>query len=414
MLERLLRFVKLYLAAKPRLVFLFLILRNYLSSSVFIPQIPTDWLDRRRILFVDGSTPRCDSDAGSLSIVQFMELFANHGWQVHLWPFDQKDLPQARQDLQQKGIDIILPPSTRNSFKSWMRRHSERYDVVFVSRPALAAVLLPWLRDQKAKLAYYGHDLHGVRFKQEALITGHLELGLLSHEYSRLERRICSAFDCSYYPSGQEVMLMNSALPDATIKELPPYAIDVDDLTDPAPPTGAHLLFVGNFKHLPNVDAANWLLEEIWPCLRQRLRGAHLTIAGGKPPASLIERAQSSSGDVTLTGWISDQELQETYRSSRIVIVPLRFGAGVKHKVIAAVVQGCPVVTTEIGLQGLPELRDVVGLAGNAQEFTKECEQLVSNNELWISRVCFARRALSTRFSRESMWRALKDLHDDT
>ena len=368
----------------------------------------------RTILFVDGSTPQGDRDAGALSIVQFMHLFVDHGWQVHLWPFDQVDRPEARASLERNGIHVILSSRRADAFRRWMRRHARQYDVVFVSRPALAAFLLPWLRQLACKFAYYGHDLHGERFKQEAMLTGQRELLLLARQYSHLERAICAAAACSYYPSAEEVHVMKMAVPQATIKELPPYAFDFLHLEPPVPPAKAHLLFVGNFEHLPNLDAALWLLDELWPRIRERLGEAHLTIAGARPPASLIQRVHACSGDVTLTGWISEQRLQELYQCSRIVVVPLRFGAGVKHKVVAAIMQGCPIVTTDVGLQGLPELEGVVGLANNASEFARECENLIGNDHLWSSRVRSARTALASRFSRDSMWRALQDLHHDT
>lgn len=412
MLRRSLRFLKLYLAGKSSYVYLFLIVRGWLYSRAFSSQLPDRRL-ARTILFVEGSTPQCDRDAGSLSIIQFMQLFASHGWQVHLWPFDQIDNLQARSDLERKGIDVILSSRRPDALRTWMSRRASQYNVVFVSRPALAAFLLPWLRNRIGKFAYYGHDLHGERFLQEALLTGHCELRLLSRKYRKIEREICLTADCSYYPSAQEVQIMKASLPEASIKELPPYVFDSFDLEIPVPSAGAHFLFVGNFEHLPNLDAALWLLNEIWPSLRERLGDAHLTIAGSRPPADLIQRARPDCDNVTITGWISDQRLNELYRASRVVVVPLRYGSGIKHKVISAIMKGRPVVTTDIGLQGLPELEDSVGLACNNLEFVRHCELLVNNEQLWSSRVLSARTALAARFSRESVWKALQDLHQD-
>lgn len=343
-----------------------------------------------------------------------MQLFADHGWQVHLWPFDQLDRSPARSDLEKKGIQVILSSRRSDAFDDWIVRNPGLYDVVFVSRPALAAFLLPSLRRCTATFAYYGHDLHGERFQQEAMYTGHRELLFLSRQYSKLEQLICAAADCSYYPSAEEVLVMKRAVPSAKIKELPPYAFDHLHLELPCPPANAQLLFVGNFDHIPNLDAALWLLDQIWPWIRGRLPSAHLTIAGARPPASLARRAESLGGEVTITGWIPDQYLHELYRTTRIVVVPLLFGAGVKHKVVAAIMKGCPVVTTDIGLQGLPELEDVVGLANNPREFAKECERLVVEDVLWFARANAARQALASRFSCDSMWRALEDLHTDT
>jgi glycosyltransferase involved in cell wall biosynthesis len=414
--ERFKRFLKLDLASRPRLIFLLLMLRHLFASKATHIPLPLEGDcegSAPAILFVDGSMPRDDRDAGAVSICQFMQLFVDHGWQVYLWPFDQIDQPELRSELASMGIRVVLSSRRAAALPNWLHGNAARFDVVFVSRPALAAYLLPWLKKRHFQLVYYGHDLHGERFAQEAALTGYWELGRLARRYHMLEKYICGAVDLSFYPSVQEVDALKSAVPEAKIMDLPPYGFDFSTLAAAVPPAGAQLLFVGNFGHLPNVDAAIWLVDEIWPSISKLMPEAKLVIAGSAPPASLRRRVQRSKLGITLTGWVSKQRLDALYRESRAVIVPLRFGAGVKHKVVSAVVRGCPVVTTEIGLQGLDELISIVGLAHDPFEFSKQIQPLIDNDQLWISMVQSARNALSSRFSSDTMWKALRNLHQE-
>lgn len=416
MFERFKRFLKLDLASRPRLIYLLLTLRHFFAPRATHVSLPVEGdtePSAPAILFVDGSMPRDDRDAGAVSICQFMQLFVDHGWQVYLWPFDQIDRPELRSYLSSKGIRVVLSSRRAAALPNWLHGNAARFDVVFISRPALAAYLLPWLKNRQFQLVYYGHDLHGERFAQEAVLTGYWELGLVARRYHMLEKYICGAVDLSFYPSVQEVDALKSGVPEAKIMELPPYGFDFSKLAAAVPPAGAQLLFVGNFGHLPNVDAAIWLVDEIWPRIRQSVPEAKLVIAGSAPPAPLRRRVHRSELGITLTGWVPEQRLDALYLESRLVIVPLRFGAGVKHKVVSAIVRGCPVVTTEIGLQGLDELFNNVGLAHNPADFAKQCQPLIDNDQLWISRVQSARTALSSRFSSDTMWKALRNLHQE-
>ncbi len=411
MIIRVKRFCRLFVASSP--LFLTLILR--LSSVVgrlfrlrmsASPTIPRT--GRQAILFVDSSTPQADRDAGAVTIVQYMQLFADHGWDVYLCPFDQIERPAAASRLIQSGIHLIFP--ARHGLLDWLERNVANFQIILLSRPTMAAALLPIIIPQHVITGYYGHDLHYQRFLLEAFHSGHPELSLVARRFLSLERSISRQVDVSYYPSAAEVIQLKTLEPEAKIKEVPAYHYDFDQLPKPTLPTGSRFLFVGNFRHQPNIDALQWLLADIWPCIRSQLAGAEISIVGSNPPSDLVHSTRLDS-DIVWQGWVSDEELSHLYALSRIVIVPLRYGAGVKHKVVSAVVQGCAVVTTAIGLQGLPELDGFVGLAETPTAFANASSELILDDDLWLYRVMAARRALSGRFSTQSLWLAFNDLH---
>ena len=86
-----------------------------------------------------------------------------------------------------------------------------------------------------------------------------------------------------------------------------------------------------------------------------------------------------------MTGWVSADELAARYADARVAVVPLRFGAGVKLKVIEALVEGVPLVTTPVGAQGLIGIEDVVPVTEDARAFSEHViRQLESTDEEWL------------------------------
>jgi len=137
-------------------------------------------------------------------------------------------------------------------------------------------------------------------------------------------------------PSGSALPLGGSALPSGGAPE----------------PRGGPAVFVAAFDRRENLEAAVWLLDEVWPSVRAALPGATLALVGVHPPESLYARAALTSG-VTVTGYVDD--LEEVYRTASAALVPLHSGAGVKFKTIDALLRGLPVVTTTVGAEGITD-----------------------------------------------------------
>ncbi|MEQ8769482.1 MAG: glycosyltransferase family 4 protein [Phycisphaerales bacterium] len=129
---------------------------------------------------------------------------------------------------------------------------------------------------------------------------------------------------------------------------LVPHAIEPIAPADP--PTGApNALFVGA-SGVPNVDAARWLIEDIWPAARRDLPGgATLTVAGSVADAIPIEFL--SAHGVRSIGFVDD--LGPIYASATVTVAPLRFGGGLKIKNLESLAHAVPVVTTPVGAQGM-------------------------------------------------------------
>ena len=109
-------------------------------------------------------------------------------------------------------------------------------------------------------------------------------------------------------------------------------------------------MFVGGFKHAPNIDAVLWFAKEIFPQLLKKYPELVWHIVGSSAPEEVKALA---SDHIVLEGFVTDEELGELYRKCRLVVVPLRYGAGVKGKIVESAYYQIPVVTTAIGGEGL-------------------------------------------------------------
>ena len=143
------------------------------------------------------------------------------------------------------------------------------------------------------------------------------------------------------------------------------------------------MVFLGSFRHAPNVDAVEYLCAEILPLLAPELLEAHpLTIIGNAPSARVIAAAQRRG--VQLVGWVP--EVEPYLHQARLMLVPLRYGAGTKTKLIQTMMAGTPAVTTSIGAEGL-DIKDSsqVLVADTSAAFASAITRLLQDDRLWLT-----------------------------
>lgn len=123
----------------------------------------------------------------------------------------------------------------------------------------------------------------------------------------------------------------------------------VPDSASPNPETSFDLLFTGTMNYRANADAAEWFIRTVWPCIRAVLPTARLGIVGRGPSPSL--RARDGRDGITVTGAVDDD--RPYMAGSRVYVLPIRFGAGVRVKLLNAMSMGCAVVATPAACEGV-------------------------------------------------------------
>ncbi len=134
--------------------------------------------------------------------------------------------------------------------------------------------------------------------------------------------------------------------------------VDVDHFNKvkPQKPSKPTILFVGNFKWLPNKDAAKFLVTRIWPTIKSQIPQARLWIVGRNPTSDIL--SLKKQGSITITGDIDD--IRSAFSQSHVLLAPIRNGRGTKYKVLEAMASSVPVVTTKLGIEGINAKNSVI------------------------------------------------------
>ena len=144
-----------------------------------------------------------------------------------------------------------------------------------------------------------------------------------------------------------------------------------------------HFMTIGNFLHEPNRDSALWLKKVIWPLIRKELPEAEMHIYGAYP-SQQIEQLHKPEDGFIVKG--RAESSAEVIRSARVLLSPLRFGAGLKGKLAEAMRCGTPSVTTPIGAEGMSEVSDWPGFVVNEPESIADAAiELYTGQDTWVA-----------------------------
>lgn len=357
---------------------------------------------RKVILVIDHYVPEPDRDAGSRSMVALIESLVRADWIVKFWPHNRAYSAVYTPQLEHIGVEV-LDQRWPGDLVAWLRENGPYLDHVLLSRPHIATDVLPAIKaGTKAGLSYYGHDLHFVRLRRQAMLAkaGKADALLAEAEgFERMERHVWSVADLVLYPSEAETQMVHEIAPWALARTIIPFYFPIarERIMPPAERT---LLFVAGFAHPPNVDAAQFLIREILPILEGKIGSVRVVLAGSHP----TEAVRALAGpNVKVTGYVSDEVLASFYETMRVAVVPLRFGAGVKGKVVEALSHGLPLVTTATGAQGIPNLESIVPVHDDAENIAHSLALLLSDDAAWLKQAHAQRNFARTYYSFESM-----------
>jgi GT2 family glycosyltransferase len=362
------------------------------SSNLFIDRESSR--ARQIILVIDDKPPEYDRHAGALTMYQYLLLFRSMGLRTIFCPDSHEPLQPYTSVLQQHGIEVLYRPE---SLPHWLEHNGFHLDYVLTARPDVSAKYLDLVQEYTtAKLFYYTHDLHYLRELRRYEVDGDPRAREESERYKKLEFQIFRQVDCVMTPSSEEVRVIQREIPEANVIEILPYFYPPIPLTAPTDFTGRDaMIFVGGFDHLPNVDAVVWLTKEILPLVWHDVPDARLLIVGNKPPAA-VKGLQCER--VVVTGYVPD--LTPYYDLCRLSVNPLRYGAGVKGKIVGSLRAGIPVVTTSVGNEGIGLADGLEALVGDsASELAKKIISLYRDNQKCQALADAGRSVINRRFS---------------
>lgn len=307
---------------------------------------------KKRILVVDHYVPNYDRDAGGRCTFMYLKLFKQLGLQVTFIGDNFAKPEPYTTELTQMGVEVLYGDFYYLHWKEWLQLNAKYFDFVYLQRPHISKKYIDIIkRYSSAKIFYFAHDLHFLRTYRDYLISGDENSLKESEEWKPIEMDLFAKADVGHVVGCYEQELIQKEFPDKPIRNIPLYIYDnilKDIPKDFSKRKG--ILFVGGFNHKPNIDAVLWFGKEIFPKLLEKYPDLVWYIVGSNAPE---EVRKLENTNIILKGYICDSELESLYKKCRIAVVPLRYGAGVKGKIVEAAFYQIPVVTTTIGGEGL-------------------------------------------------------------
>lgn len=360
------------------------------------------------VLVVDHYVLQPDRDAGSRSTLSIINGLQSLGFRVKFWPDNLWYDPDYTQHLQQLGIEVVYGSEHVGRFKQWLQSAEGGVTHVLLNRPHIAANYVDILKEfPQIKTVFYGHDLHFERLQREYDLKPDASLKKEIDHYYQLETGVWRKVDIVLYPSEEEAITVRRIAPEVNAAAVSPYVYsDLDRYSERNPVSGNKIVFVAGFGHPPNTDAAIWFVNEIFPLIKQQRPDAVLYLVGSRPTEQVLA-LQSES--IHVTGYVTDEQLVEHYASARVAVVPLRFGAGVKNKVVEAMAYGAPLITTEVGAQGLPGLHGSIPITSDPSTFARHVIKVLEDDGEWLQLSRAGNRFVTNHFSINTMMATLQN-----
>ncbi|RYY56476.1 MAG: glycosyltransferase [Chitinophagaceae bacterium] len=325
---------------------------------------------RKTILVIDHYVPHFDKDAGSRTVFHYLRLLVKLGYNVKFIGDNFYRHEPYTTVLGQLGIEVLYGEHASRNWSQWVLDNKKYIDYVWLHRPHISIKYIDFIRkNTSCKILYYGHDLHFMREMRQYELERRPEQLESAEKWKKTEMYLFNHADLVLTPSEDEAVIIRSLGVSSVVHAIKPYIYDIPAVPASGFSQRKDLLFIGGFGHGPNADGVKWFMSDVWPAVSEALPGVRLIIAGSNPPQEILDMASAS---VKVPGFVTEEELAKLYASVRMVIIPLRYGAGVKGKTVEALFHGLPVVSTSIGTEGLPGIDDVVRATDDAAGFGKQ------------------------------------------
>jgi GT2 family glycosyltransferase/ubiquinone/menaquinone biosynthesis C-methylase UbiE/glycosyltransferase involved in cell wall biosynthesis len=332
----------------------------------------------RRILVLDACVLTPDQDAGSQNVHNYIQIFCSLGFKVTFAPDNLQYHEHYTEALQRIGVECLYSPYT-TSIRDYLEEYGKFYDCVFICRFNIALNHISSVRVlcPNAKIIFNTEDLHHLREIRRAEIDKNLEAKKIALAHKDQELEIVRQADYTLVVSHFEKEILAQECPDSPVQVIPmPREIygcraGFEKRCD--------ILFIGGFQHTPNVDAILYFTSQIFPRIKVALPSVKLYILGSKPPSEVRKLA---SEDIIVTGYLPD--ISVYFDRCRVFVAPLRYGAGVKGKLLTSFCYGVPAVATEIACEGMRLAHEKNVLIGkNPSEFADYVVALYTDHGLW-------------------------------
>jgi glycosyltransferase involved in cell wall biosynthesis len=332
------------------------------------------------VLFVDWSVPMPDQDAASVTTMCLLDIFQRLGYRITFLSTSLRYEPKYSEVLIGMGIACIYYPDV-TSVEDYLKENAGLFNLIMLCRGPVAG---PWLKTicefaPNAKLVFNTVDLHFVRELRQANIEKSDEGLQKAHQTKEMEFELIRKSDLTIVLSSEELYIIRAEMPEAPLLVLPLIFSDIPGRRMPFA-LRRDIVFIGSFRHTPNVDAVLYFVEEIFPLVLSRLDGVRFHIVGSNPPKDILDLAERDN--VLVHGFV--QDIGTIFDNIRLSVAPLRYGAGIKGKIGTSLIYGVPCVATPTAVEGMGmhEGQEIL-IRDTPERFADAILQVYSDDLLW-------------------------------
>jgi len=368
-----------------------------------------------KVLVIGYVWPEPRSSAASGHVMQILEAFLQQGWDITFSsPAGAGEHPADLAALGIRQVPIELNNSSFDTFVSELNPDIVLFDQFMMEEQ------FGWRVEQQcpdALRVLETSDLQSLRHARHQRLKDRLKVSDDNHDFNELfapalreefehmadtdlaKRELAAIYRCDVTLMISEVeieLLVEQFNVPRSLLHWCPLMVDLPTQSFLPFEERANFLSIGNFRHAPNWDAVLWLKTAIWPLIRQQLPNAQLHIYGSYTPPKATALHNAAQG-FHVMNWAEDA--LQVMSAARVCVAPLRFGAGIKGKLVDAMLCGTPNVTTPIGAEGMHGEEHWPGaITRTAQAFADSAVQLYKDEQTWLEAQAAGVELLSRRY----------------
>ena len=344
--------------------------------------------------------PEPNSTGAGNRMLQLIKLFEENNFYIHFACAQ----PKTTFSIDLKNIDVKVHEIQLNDSSTKSLLDKIKPDIVLFDR-FITEEQFGWVVDEvcpKALKILDTEDLHFLRENREKILKNKNSIKKEYFLSEKAKREIAAIYRCDFtlMISKYEIDLLSIKfnIPESLLLYLP-FVFDIQNINQREWLTfneRKHFVSIGNFKHAPNLDMVKHLHQNLGPKIRKDLPQAEWHIYGAYLPKQ-IEDVHNPGKGIIVKGRATDA--LKTLQKHRVMLAPVRFGAGLKGKCIDSMRAGTPSVTTSVGSEGIANKEDWSGFVEDREnDFCKSTIQLYSNQNIWQikQKQCF--KILNTNF----------------
>ncbi len=362
--------------------------------------------DNRRLLIIGSVWPEPNSSAAGGRMIQLISLFQNQGYAITFAsPAQDSEFMVDLSDFNVTKKDIALNCSSFDAFAKELNPDIVLFDRFMVEEQ------FGWRVAENCPDALRildTEDLHCLRTARQKALKAKRDFqisDLLVEEVAKREIASILRCDLSLMISEYEMELLTNFFKiDSSLLYYLPLLLasnavpELDKLLSYE--ERKDFVIIGNFYHEPNWNAVQYLKETIWPLIKKQLPEGVLNVYGAYPTQKVLQLHNPKEGFL-IHG--RAESAVEVVQKARVVLAPLRFGAGIKGKLLEAMQCGTPSVTTAIGAESMQADLEWNGFVeDNAALFAEKAVQLYQDKEIWLQAQENGVAIIKQRYLRES------------